>query len=351
MKDTQMRGRSCRLPGALLLVVVLVTTACAGGAPNTPSGGAPLRTETASAPAAPARPVEPEKISVAISARSLSFAPQVLAKSLGFFEQEGLDADVIVMRSDLQAAGLLSGELSYSSAGESIIFPVAEGAPVRTILVTFDGPHFTLVGQRGLDGARLKGGRVGVSRIGSASYLEGRALVGALGLNPDADVVFFATGETSTSFAALEAGNIEAAILSPPFSSQLVSRGYAGLARSSDLPAKSPFSSIVVANEQLDRKPDQAVRLIRALLRAMELIGKDKPRTIELLIKEWEIDPSYVDAVYEEMIGPLRMDGRMTDAQIQDYVDRTLQAGLIKNPVRVGDLVDFRYLERAQASR
>jgi ABC-type nitrate/sulfonate/bicarbonate transport system substrate-binding protein len=104
-----------------------------------------------------------------------------------------------------------------------------------------------------------------------------------------------------------------------------------------------------VANEQLERKPDQAVRVIRALLRAMALIDQDKPRTIDLLVKEWEIDPSYVDAVYQEMVGPLRRDGRMTDAELQAYLDRTYQAGLIKTPVRPSELVDFRYLDRARA--
>jgi NitT/TauT family transport system substrate-binding protein len=287
-------------------------------------------------------------VTFAVSARSLSFLPQIVAQSLGYYEREGLDVNVVTMRSDLQVAGMLSGELDYSAiGGDPVALAVAEGAPIRTILISFDSTHFTLVGQKGMDRAQLKGARIGASRLQSVSHLIGRAMVGHLGLSPDADVTFFSTGETSTSFAALEAGNVDAAVLSPPFSSELVSQGYAALAHASDLPDRVPFTGITASTDHLRAKPDQAVRAARALLGALGVVARDKPRVLELLTTEWEIDPAAASAVYEEVVAPIRVEGRMSDAALQQYLDRILREGLIRTPLKPSDITDFSYLDRA----
>jgi NitT/TauT family transport system substrate-binding protein len=290
-----------------------------------------------------------ERLSLAMSARSLSFLPQLIAKSLGFYEAEGLDVQPVVMRSDLQIAGMLSGELAFTcTGGEPIILAVAEGAPIRTILTSFDSTHFTLVGRKGMDRAQLRGARIGVSRLASASHLTARDIVAHLGLNPDGDVTFFATGETATSFAALEAGSIDVANLSPPFSSKLISEGYSALGQAADLPEKNPFTGLSASVEHLRTKPDQTQRMVRAVLRALEVVARDRARVAEVLVSEWEIEPGSVDAAYDEMVRPLRVEGRIADAEYQAYLDRVLQEGLIKSPLRVADVVDYSFVDRAR---
>ncbi|HLH23788.1 MAG TPA: ABC transporter substrate-binding protein [Chloroflexota bacterium] len=348
------RGGRARVLGALALLATLLV-ACAPGAPSgsAPATGAgaaraasaaPTPTNPASGPATPTA----ERVTLAVSARSLSFLPQFLARSLGYYEREGLDVDLVTMRSDLQVAGMLSGELDYScTGGDPVALAVVEGAPLRTILVAFDATHFTLVGQKGMTPAQLKGGRIGASRLQSVSHLIGRAMVSYLGFDPDADVTFFSTGETATSFAALEAGNIDAAVLSPPFSSELVSQGYAALAHASDLPDRVPFTGLTASVDHLRAKPEQAVRMSRAVLRALEVVAHDKPRVVDVLAKEWDVAPEAAEAVYDEVVAPIRPDGRMSDAAVQQYLDRIRREGLIKTALQPSDVMDFSYLERA----
>ncbi len=346
----------------LVLALALAAAGCGGrAAPSGPArpAGAPAASPPPAASPSPtagsgasAAPAALERVSLALSARSLSFLPQLMAKSLGFYEAEGLDVQPVVMRSDLQIAGLLSGELDYTcTGGDPIVLAVAEGAQVRTIMTVFDATHFTLVGRKGMDRAQLRGARIGVSRLASASHLTARAIVAHLGFNSDADVTFFSTGETSTSFAALEAGSIDAAILSPPFSSTLVSQGYAALGQAADLPEKNPFTGLSASVERLQSKPEQAVRVVRAVLRALEVIARDRAQVADVLVNEWDIDPGAVDAAYDEMVRPIRLDGRLSDAQFQAYLDRSLQEGLIKTPLKVSDVADYSFVERAARSR
>jgi NitT/TauT family transport system substrate-binding protein len=341
---------------ALAALVALLLAACASGARGSAppaadagqAGPAPAAAQpAASQPAATAPPAR-EHVTFGVSARSLSFLPQYAARTLGYFDREGLDVDIVTMRSDLQVAGMLSGELDYSAVGgDPVALAVTEGAPVRTILIAFDSTHFTLVGQKGMQPAQVKGARIGASRLQSVSHLIGKAMVAHLGFNPDADVTFFSTGETSTSFAALEAGNIDAAVLSPPFSSELVSQGYTALAHASDLPDRVPFTGATASTDHLRAKPDQAVRLNRASLRALDVVAHDKPRVLDLLAQDWEIDPAAAPAVYDEIVAPIRPDGRMSDAALQQYLDRILREGLIPAPLQPGDVADFSYLDQA----
>lgn len=345
------RGRAA---GVLLLMLVAGCAATSSGSPPPPAPAA--RTESATTPtpapsggvAPSAAPAVPERVTLAMSSRSLSFLPQFLARSLGYYASEGLDVETLIMRSDLQIAGLLSGELDYSAVGgEPLALALTEGAPLRSILIAFDNPHFTLVGQKGMDRAQLRGARIGVSRLGSVSHATGRALVSHLGLDPESQVQFFGTGETSTSFAALEARAIDAAILSPPFSSELVSQGYAALARNSELAEKSPFTGLAASSDHLRAQPDQAVRLVRAVRRSLAVIAQDRPRVLDHLTREWEIAPEAAEALYLELVGPLRVDGRMSPAELQQYLDRLLADGIVKRPVTASELADFSYLDRA----
>jgi NitT/TauT family transport system substrate-binding protein len=299
-----------------------------------------------------ATPVVSEPVKLAASTRSLTILPHLLAKSEGFYEAEGLDVEVLLSRSDLQVAGLLASELTYvTTAGDPIILAIGEGAPLTSILVACDATHFTLLGQPGMDRSQLKGARIGVSRLMSASHLDARAMVKVLGFNPDTDVSYFAVGETSLAYAALETRNVDAAILSPPFSSELVSKGYPALAHASDIPERYPFVGLTTSREQLQRRPDQAVKMSRALLRSMRVMVQDKPRIREVMIQDWDVPPGAADAAYDELVRPLRPDGRMTDEALQAHLDRSHGAGLINRPLKVSDVYDFSYLEQAARTR
>jgi ABC-type nitrate/sulfonate/bicarbonate transport system substrate-binding protein len=275
-----------------------------------------------------------------------------LAKSEGFYEAEGLDVDVVLSRSDLQVAGLLSSELGYvTTAGDPIIIAISQGAPLTSILVADDATHFTLLGQPGMERSQLKGAKIGVSRLMSASHLDARAMVRVLGFNPDTDVSYFAVGETSLAYGALETRNVDAAILSPPMSSDLVSKGYAALAHASDIPERYPFVGLTTSREYLQRRPGQAVKMNRAVLRGIRMMLDDRPRIQDIMVKDWEVPPAAAEAAYEEIMRPLRPNGRMTDEALQAHLDRSLEAGLINRPLTVSEVYDFSYLEQAARSR
>lgn len=55
-----------------------------------------------------------ERVRVALSVRNVVFLPFYYAKALRIYDKHGLNVELIQMRSDLQLAGLVSGEIDYT---------------------------------------------------------------------------------------------------------------------------------------------------------------------------------------------------------------------------------------------
>jgi NitT/TauT family transport system substrate-binding protein len=172
-----------------LAAVTAVATACASapGSSGTSggSGGAKLTPVTIALPVA--EPVQ---------------SPVYLASKLGYFRQQGLDANVIVLASDTAAdAALVAGSVQYTSVNAVALITAAEkGVPLQDVCTEYDGPAWALaVSQSVLNSTHvtasmpvkqlltaLHGTKVAI--IGTAASAPGLILTGLLkkeGLPPD----------------------------------------------------------------------------------------------------------------------------------------------------------------------
>src|SRR5262245_50774481 len=99
------------------------------------------------------------RVRVALSVRNVVFLPFYYAKDLKIFDKYRLNVELIQMRSDLQLAGVVSGEIDYTPAIGPATFPVANGAPIKGVAVLYKAPLFSLAA---------------LPNIGSAKDLEGK---------------------------------------------------------------------------------------------------------------------------------------------------------------------------------
>jgi ABC-type nitrate/sulfonate/bicarbonate transport system substrate-binding protein len=91
----------------------------------------------------PARALE--RVRIAPSVRNVVFLPFYYAKDTKIFERYGLAAELIQMRSDLQLAGIVSGEIDFTPAMGPATFGIANGMPVKAFAVLYRAPLFSLV--------------------------------------------------------------------------------------------------------------------------------------------------------------------------------------------------------------
>src|SRR5215831_16203292 len=108
-----------------------------------------------------------EKIRTAIPQANLNYLSIFIADAKGFFRDEGLDNETVVISGPLSIAALLSGDVDYSGAGGSGMRAAIKGAPVKGIMFQADKVTFYLVADPGIrNAADLRGKRIAIGSPG-----------------------------------------------------------------------------------------------------------------------------------------------------------------------------------------
>jgi ABC-type nitrate/sulfonate/bicarbonate transport system substrate-binding protein len=284
-----------------------------------------------------------ERVRMALSVRNVVFLPFYYAQDTKIFEKHGLHVELIQMRSDLQLAGLVSGEVDYTPSIGPAGAAVAGGLPLKALAVLYRAPLFSLVGPATLGGAKdLEGKKVAVSRIGSESHRYGSLMLESGGADPK-KVTFIQTGSTTISLTAIQQGSVHAAVLSPPFTGIMAEKGFKILARSRGL-AEAPWLGLVVHRQKMERQAEQVRRMLRSMRDVVTTIRRDKAAVISYIEKSFKVSQANAAASYDDIAGVMVDSLVLGEKQIQDYLDGSHQRGEIGKPVAAADMFDFTLL-------
>lgn len=161
------------------------------------------------------------KIKICYANQATDFLPLWVADKQGFFEQNGLDPELVLTQRGTGSQVLISGGCQISMDGIQNLEAIARGAD----LVAFGGDsnrfEFKLVVRTAANIDKvtdLKGKTLALSSPTGAVGISGMALLKQFGLS-DKDVKIVYISSITARLAALASGNIDAMIASPPVSS------------------------------------------------------------------------------------------------------------------------------------
>ena len=284
-----------------------------------------------------------ERVRMALSVRNVVFLPFYYAKDTKIFDKHNLPVELIQMRSDLQMAGLVSGEIDYTPAIGPATFPVANGAPLKGVAVLYKAPLFSLASAPNIATAKeLEGKKVAVSRIGSDSHRFGSQLLEIAGADPK-KITFIQTGSTTVSLTSLQQGVVNAAVLSPPFTGVVAEKGFRILVRSRQL-IDSPWLGLVANKIKLEKQPEQARNVLRSMRDVIAAIRRDKPGVVNYIVKNFNVSVANATESYDDIAGVLIDSMTMRDEQMQKYLDGIYQRGELTKPVSANDMFDLSLL-------
>ncbi len=158
-----------------------------------------------------------ERVRVAISNFSASYISMHIAQKRGFYAEEGMIVEIILMAGLTSTRALIGNSVELGSASNPTA--AVQGAKLKILMVFNDKPPGGFMAQPGIKSiAELRGKRVGGSTVGSLDYGWLKEVLPKFGLQLEKDVNFVPVGSTSSRYTALRAGSIDAASLSPPSS-------------------------------------------------------------------------------------------------------------------------------------
>jgi NitT/TauT family transport system substrate-binding protein len=291
-----------------------------------------------------------ERITLGLTTRNGSTSlPYVVAEEKGFFKAEGLNALVVIMQNQVVVNGVLSRHVDYGGTFSNFVGAAMSGAPVKIVMSVMDGADHFLVTSPNIKRVEdLRGKTFGISSFGGTPHSEAIAILKKYGLNPEKDVTFLQVGGSSARYLSLESGSIQAAMIVPPFNHLAKKRGFNELLGFNDI-MSMPVGGLAVHTQKMKEKPDEIVKMIRALIKSLKYIRTRKPDILAIIDKQWGIKEADIrENMYKEMLGLFSRTGIGSDEAMRNVIKLVRETRKNAPEVGISDVADWTFARKAQ---
>ena len=245
------------------------------------------------------------KITVAEVAHSVFYAPQYVAHGLGFFEEEGLDVDIVLTSgADNVMAAVLSGDADIGFSGSEATIYVYNGGE-EDYVMTFAGltqkDGSFLVSREQYDNFTLedlKGKTVIGGRQGGMPEMTFEWALRQYGLDPKKDLAI----DTSVAFAAMEGafigGSGDFVTLFEPNATSVEKNGFGYVvAYIGELGGEVPYTAYNARKSYIEDNPEIIEKFTRAVNKGLEYVNSHRSEEIARIVSEYFPDTTLNDMI------------------------------------------------------
>jgi NitT/TauT family transport system substrate-binding protein len=292
-----------------------------------------------------------DRISLGITTKTGSTGlPFVIAEEKGFFKSEGLNAVSVVMQNQVVVNGVVARQVDYGGTFSNFVGAALSGLPVRIVMAVMDGSDHYLVTSPNIKRVEdLKGKKFGISSFGGTPHSEAVMILRKYGMNPEKDVTFLQIGGSSSRYAALDSGSIDAAMLVPPFNKLAAKRGFNEILSFNEI-MSIPLGGLTVHTQRMKEKPDEIVRMIKAMLKGVDYIRNNQAEILSIMASKWGIKEADVrEGIYRDIVGIYTRNGVASDETMKNVIQLVRDTRKSKDDLGLSDVVDWSFAKKAQA--
>jgi NitT/TauT family transport system substrate-binding protein len=292
-----------------------------------------------------------KKVRVSIPGANVTYLPFYAAKDKGYYKEESLDIEFILMPASLASTAVLTGDIDYNGAVTGVVAAAVRGQPIKAVIFTMRSPVQGLMAKPDIkDLQQLKGRKIGVSSPGSTTDLSTRHILRRQGFEfgRDYSIVYIAT--EPGRLAALETGVLDAAMLSVPENIIARQRGFNELALSADF-MEFPQNGFGASNKKIKENPEEITRMVRATLRGLVFVSdnKNKDACLDIIVKNWGIKSrAMASEMYDYMAKAMLRDASLSMTGLQALVDQQRESAKVTEPVNAAQVIDYSFVERVR---
>jgi NitT/TauT family transport system substrate-binding protein len=311
---------------------------------------APGDTPPAPASAAPARLT---KVRMGVTGQSPTYWHAYIATEKGFFAQQGLDFETLLIPSSVtQTQALIAGDLNFNAYSvDSVAKAVVGGAPLKLIGSAQEIPNFLLMVDPSITTWNdLRGKTLGAGSPGGYYDVILRAMLTANGLNAG-DYELRSIGNSSLRLPAIQSGQITGAIMGDPDAFTARAAGLRSLGTVQQFVHDVQYTGYAVDDGWAKAHPDLVVGFLRGVLRAIAWINdpanKEEAKRVYGQISQ--LDDAFLEDVYDQMVTQkmLSTTGRPNMKGLENIQALTYQYGGLQFIPPLDSWVDMSYLEQA----
>jgi NitT/TauT family transport system substrate-binding protein len=296
---------------------------------------------------------EKVKLRVSSATKTLGYGPLWIASKMGFFDKQGLDVDLVVIRaSDVGIQALAGGSLEIAgSASDASVAVVEKGLDLVIIGGIINGlTQSVMAAKKFKSYADLRGATFGAISLTSGVTFALRQVLKVKGLEYPRDYKLLVIGGSPQTYAALTAGSIDAAALSLPLNYAAEEQGFNEIGRFVDVIPNYQLAALSTKRSWAEKNRPILVRVMRAMAQTMRWIHQNRSPAVDYLAKEMNLKREHARRGWEFYTstrmwhpdGDINIDGLQIVTQI--YWEQTQSKGPVPSSAKY---VDQSYLREA----
>jgi NitT/TauT family transport system substrate-binding protein len=293
------------------------------------------------------------KLRISSATKTFGYGPLWVASQKGFFERQGLDVELVVIRaSDVGIQALAGGSLEIAgSASDAPIAAIEKGLDLVIVGGIINGLSQSIMAAKKFKSyADLRGATFGAISLTSGVTFALRQVLKAKGLEYPRDYKLLVIGGTPQTYAALLSGQIDAAALSLPVNYAAEEHGFNEIGRFIDVIPNYQLAALSTKRSWAEKNRPVLVRVMKAMAETMHWLYRNKEAGADLLAKEMKLKPEHARRGWDfytstrtwDPNGDVNLDGLQIVTQI--YWEQTQSKGPVPKPVKY---VDQSYLREA----
>jgi NitT/TauT family transport system substrate-binding protein len=288
-----------------------------------------------------------EKVRIGMPSLSLSFiAPQV-AYARGFFREEGIDAEIIRIATNIGIVAVTTKEIGYTTAVGAGLRSAVRGLPLKVVTYFNGRPLHVLVAKSDLKSVpELRRKIIGFAGYGDSTEFMLRAILRQANMDLEKDVQAFQVSGSGQRLQALLSGKLDAAIVPPPFNFEAESKGFVRLMAAADV-FETSVSGLALHNDTVKEKPAQVKRMLRALLKAQNFMRANKSESVRVIADWLKLEPGIAQASYDIYVKGMSLNGMVPERVLETDIERARKEQNVKDAVPVNRIVDFSLLKES----
>jgi ABC-type nitrate/sulfonate/bicarbonate transport system substrate-binding protein len=293
------------------------------------------------------------KLRISSATKTFGYGPLWVASQKGFFERQGLDVELVVIRaSDVGIQALAGGSLEIAgSASDAPIAAIEKGLDLVIVGGIINGLSQSIMAAKKFKTyADLRGATFGAISLTSGVTFALRQVLKAKGLEYPRDYKLLVIGGTPQTYAALLSGQIDAAALSLPVNYAAEEHGFNEIGRFIDVIPNYQLAALSTKRSWAEKNRPVLVRVMKAMAETMHWLYRNKEAGADLLAKEMKLKLEHARRGWDfytstrtwDPNGDINLDGLQIVTQI--YWEQTQSKGPVPKPAKY---VDQSYLREA----
>ena len=245
-----------------------------------------------------------KKIKIGYPAISYNQIHIWVAKDAGLFRKHGLDAEIVFFRGGQMATqALVAGDPPIVNIG-TVVQAGLQGHDVVLIASSESAYNYSVVARPGTTRIeQLKGKRLGVSGFGSASHNAALILLKKFNLEANKDVALVVAGPTSERLSAVDAGRIDATVLTPSELPRSRKQGLVEVYDMIDLGIEVQGNGFATSRSYIRSQRDIVLSALKGYVEAIHYIYRNREETRKVVSKYLRLtDPEVLDATYTAFV-------------------------------------------------